>query len=165
MTRQRERTAYHEAGHAVVGFFERPHSVRRITIQPDKDCLGQTIGTLVERLKYLDAPVTDRMRRRIEQEIITLLAGAQSERRFAPKARLGGDFHDVRAASHLAGSLTGSVEATQAYVEYCQVCARDAVTVHWSEIQRVASALLKKTTLLGPELAMILKSARREAQP
>src|SRR5438034_3807239 len=75
----RERTAYHEAGHAVVAWSFAPHSVRRVTIQPDGDRLGKAIETLVERLKYFDAEVSDHMRVRIEQKIITALAGAQAE--------------------------------------------------------------------------------------
>src|SRR2546428_805793 len=80
-----EATAYHEAGHAVVGFFERPHSVRRVTLHWP-DCLWQTTVTLLTRLRYPDAEVSARMRRRIEQQIITLLAGFQAERRFDPDA-------------------------------------------------------------------------------
>ncbi len=88
---------------------------------------------------------------------VLLLAGFEAERRFDPEgARSEWANHDHHTAINLARYLTGSDATLEAYLAYVDVCARELVETHWSEIKAVAAALLKTPTLRGPAIREIV---------
>ena len=137
---ERARTAYHEAGHLVIGmsFGFRCSSV---SIRPDE--LRGSLGRVVPLGGHVGQSVGELSRGSVERWLCVLYAGCAAEIRFAPDARdaareaARGD--DEQAEEHLerAGIANDSTRHL--------LRARNAELVekHWATIESVARALLK----------------------
>ena len=149
-----ERTAYHEAGHAVAAFFEQLR-VRTATIKPDK--VKGSLGHVSHYPKpsfHPDFETDARTERRVLAGVLTYLAGPAAERRATGRAT--GSHDDYRNAMDMASRLCGSNESVGALLRWMWVQARDLVTVHWSFIEAVARALLARRRLSGQEVREII---------
>jgi hypothetical protein len=172
-------TAYHEAGHAVVGFSEGvPTRLIRVSIVPDPEA-----GTLghVSRGKYprvLDTewgedgkprrfyrefnPEFDDphlVDRQLRPRVVECFAGVLAEKRFTGRRHnwLGAE-SDMRIAVGLVDYITGSPRQAQKYTEYLWVVAEDAVVLHWAEIGELAKELLVRKTMTGHETKAFLQA-------
>jgi hypothetical protein len=86
---------------------------------------------------------------RAERDILTYLAGEIAQARFLRKRpRWGhGASSDNDTAVDMAFHLFESKETIEAYLKYCCQRAKDLVDCSWSEIERLAQALVEKRTL------------------
>lgn len=149
--------AYHEAGHAVIAhaFGTRP---KLATIIPHKDSLGRVEHRSPLRGIRLDLDGSDRARLRAERAIMICLAGPIAHRRHNPKAwRRTDGAGDEQLAGDLAIRVCGSDEQATAFLLWLGVTARDMVEAHWSEIERMAAALIERKTLRGPNIITAIR--------
>lgn len=146
---RRDAKAYHEAGHAVVAFFNR-FRIDFATIRRSGDAEGMVM--LKPGRLDLDS-ATPVMRQKVERWIIVTLAGDIAQRKFAPRSsRQWQTTSDRAAAADLALSVCGSGESATAYLAWLQIVTRDIVDGRWPMIDRVARELLAKETISGDEV-------------
>lgn len=154
-----ERTAYHEAGHAVVAFFSRHlGKTKDVTIEPDAQA-----GTLGCHRRWPtpslrpDADVTRRDRLRLEEGIVVFLAGPIAERQRAGRWDHVGADRDRRCAVDMASYLVSGDQKLNALLQRLDVRAERLVHRYWAEIEAVASALLKEPTLKRRRLQEVIQ--------
>jgi ATP-dependent Zn protease len=151
-----EATAYHEAGHAVMGWFlDRRCLKATIMVDNERGSLGHVQH---DRLKRFNPDVKDSpgLRDRIDREIMICLAGMQAEAKVRGKQNWTGASGDHDQAVYLASYRCGDGEETSAYLRWLTVRTRALVrNVLWKQIEGVALALKKSHTLNGEEVTAI----------
>jgi hypothetical protein len=155
--RQLRATAYHKAGHAVAAW----HfglQFKQVTIEPSAN--NETLGHVLHRrsTKWFnpDSDSGDRTRLRAERHIITSFVSQLAEgkiRRRPPRFGMEGD---NKSALDMALHLCGSMKTADAYLNFCCLTSGDLVASHWSEIETVAAALLKRRTLNHEEMLEVI---------
>lgn len=152
-----EKTAYHEAGHAVVSYFL-GRTFKYVTVIPDKD--KQTLGHLrTWRLpKWLqpDIELTPRIKDKIETEIMVKLAGHIAEKKFSKRNNHIGSSDDTNNATSLALYIGGDGKGTTLFLKWIWYCAESQVNIRWENIITVAQTLLKKKKLTEKEVGEII---------
>ncbi len=109
-----ERTAYHEAGHAVAAYL-RHLRFTSISIVPDTGTLGRCEFSETAIVLDLDSSAALRTRRRIETMIIVSLAGVIAESLLTGRHNWRGAHADLHDAARYASLVTASVEELRAY--------------------------------------------------
>lgn len=132
-----EQRAYHEAGHAVVGYCL-GLDLGPATIIPDEEA-----GT--EGVSSSESPVCDGSR--YEGNIVSLYAGGAAQRRFDPTAGDSGCGRDNEEAAALLGDHYDESTLRQR--------AEELVESHWGKIEAVASMLIEEKTLSGDDIGTI----------
>lgn len=157
----RQSTAYHEAGHAVVAFFN-GFRIEYATIRRDGDTAGMVKVKPRGKLDIESAsPV---MRDKVERWIVMTLAGDIAQRKFASRSsRTWQTTADRLTATDLALSVCGSGESATAYIAWLQIVAREIIEARWVFVERVATALLEKETISGNEIRAAIMQGRRGA--
>jgi cell division protease FtsH len=171
----RERTAYHESGHALVGMLTpEADPVRQVTIVPRGIALGVTLSTPdVDRVSYtrqeLEAQIKVALGGRVAEEIVydTITTGAESDiehltriarqmvTRWGMSARLGpiallpseeaGRFPPVSEVSPQTQALID--EEVQRLIDDAHQAVTTLLTDHRAQLDSLASALLAAETL------------------
>jgi ATP-dependent Zn protease len=153
---QREVTAYHEAGHAVVGacFGYLPET---ITITPNADTLGFTGGTpLMLFLTRSDEKAVGLDRARIEYLVVSVTAGIIAEKmvtRRVDHKKASGDYK--RAFELLEQYLVDDLDELVQRFKLLANCARDILECIWPAVAQVAEALIEHETLNSEAFAAI----------
>lgn len=140
MAADRERIAFHEAGHAVVAIHERL-GLRHISIGKEPEC---RTNWQMNRCTGSTAAAQARF----------YVAGYVADRRYALAlaAREGGENeYDFTQALRL---------VDQDYLERLLMEAERIVATHWTQIEAVAGALLEREVLSAFELYKIIISSR-----
>ena len=163
---QIERTAYHEAGHAVA-FIEMRLAFKYVTIVPgcawwsDDAKLGYLQPVAVKGFRP-DRNVDRRTRERAEARIIGLLAGSIAEAKLigqdVPKS---GSRVDLDQAASLAKCFCGSDEEVEAYLESLYVRTKqlfDSPHV-WAAVEALAGELFKHTRVSAVLARKIVRAA------
>jgi len=157
---RRQRTAYHEAGHAVLDW-RLGTRLRRATIiaNPGDQTLGHVLPVKIDR--RFDPSLHDQytVRRRLEPRIVAMMAGVIAERRFTGRRRnwagAESDLHEAQGlALHCLGGNTG--KAFTKYFAWLFEESREWVEAEWPRIEAVAPALLERETLNGRELRGVI---------
>lgn len=165
--RARERTAYHEAGHAVMA-----HvcgiPVKRVSIVEDDEALGHMLGQWERWIAEIDYNVTPMREIRLHKHIMVALAGAAATAIHANYATWRGAGQDLINAAGLADYITGGPEETDALVRWLWIRARTKLEgpPTWAKVEAVAQALLAQEQLSGRAFRAVLDSqwqAQREA--
>ncbi len=171
-------TAYHEAGHAVVGLWEGvPTSLLSVSIVPDREAqtLGHTVRGMYPRVpdikvgedgkphrfyREFNPEFDDRqlVGRRLRPEIVKLFAGPLAEKRFTGRHSWVGAKRDRQAATDLIDHIVGSERQAQKYLAFLWAVAEDAVALHWLEIDALAQELLARKTMTGREIRAFLQA-------
>jgi hypothetical protein len=131
-------TAYHEAGHAVMAL-RLGRRFRYATVRPEEDRLGHVRYYAANYRP--DGGDSDAARLTTEQHILTLLAGAAAERRFAGRTDRVGAKADYERAADLAGYVCGSQEEATAYLRWLSVRTGNTLGVWWGAVVAIAEAL------------------------
>lgn len=175
MTRE-EATAFHEAGHAVVGLRQgSPNRLLEVSIVPDlaAGTLGHvsrgkfprvrdmTLGADGPRHFYRDfnPEVDDRrlVEQRLKPGILSGFAGVIAERRFTGRRHdWAGAAYDLHQATDAIDFIVGSERQAQKYHDYLWVVADDAVTNNWPAIEALALGLLARKRMSGRETRSFL---------
>jgi hypothetical protein len=137
-----ERTAYHEAGHAVASYYLHV-ALSSVTIIPEEDSLGHIKHPKLNNfepewdnsLKVVD---------RAERMILVFFAGQVAEGRFANRHNWKGSREDWHEAVNMASYFAGNNEVLQAYVNYLWARAKTLFNLPWlwAAVEAVAKELL-----------------------
>lgn len=153
-------TAFHEAGHAVMHVLA-GHRLQLVSIKPGEESHGGT--RVVPQFRVPSSgPVSPQTVANVEAAVCILLAGWEAQRRAAPRTVRGhGAVEDSRKAVELIDVLSGSDEEVQAWIRLLEVRTRQRVAHYWRAVTAVATALLEKETLDGPEAGALIHEALR----
>jgi len=154
---QREVTAYHEAGHAVIAYMLRYKPISA-TIVPAHDANGAVKYQSPLRGLRLDVDVTDRTRWKLEHAIIISFAGPLAQRKF--KEHAWRDYHgtfDFQEIERLSLRAVGSSAQATAFTHWLEITTLEMVDNHWTKIERVAKLLHQRERLSGAEIASALR--------
>jgi hypothetical protein len=159
---QREATAYHEAGHAVMVHVE-GYAVLACTIEHGEGMAGGVIwnNPLAVHASELpedhDRPAAMRACARIA------LAGEIAQRRYRPSSwRKHQGRTDREAAVMLAIRLVQSGEQAAALMIGLEQQVRDALATHWRLVEAVAAALVRHGHLSGAVFAVLVDGVAAE---
>jgi ATP-dependent Zn protease len=157
---ERARTAYHEAGHLVVGMLL-GFRCSFVSIRPDET--RGSLGRVVPLETHGDPTTVDLCRRSTEHWLCVLFAGYAAEVRFAPDAREAaregarGDDEQAETLLERAGMANHSTR------HLLRARAAELVEQHWSVIEGVARALLREEEFDADEAERIYgRAALRE---
>lgn len=160
-TKQLTATAYHEAGHAVIAFFER-RKYKSITIIPSGDSEGCVSGFQLIKNFNPDIEVNRRELNYLEKEIDILLAGPVATKLYSG-IKYGGEGSgiDIITVAELACYLYSSDEQINAYFNLMYICMRDRLRVPhiWAAIESLSKALLEQGTISYKKSREIIRGA------
>ena len=158
-------TAYHEAGHAVANWWYRIR-IEKATIIGGEGYAGFVKGKLAVDEIDLSAERaigsmdgSDRARTRMEKDVIALLAGPATQRRFFPRGwRHHHGKSDLRNAIGLIECFAPDNEL-KTYLKLLQIRAKNFVQRRYilPLIEAVAKELLIHRTLTGKQIIAIIK--------
>ncbi len=192
-TEDRERTAYHESGHALVGMLTPgADPVRKISIIPRGMALGVTLSTPdADRVSYsreeLDAKIQVALGGRVAEEVVygKITTGAESDiqqltniaRQMVGRWGMSSKLGPVTVLPSEAQSpfLPGASETSpqtqwlvdqevQHMVESAQATVTQLLTDHRSQLESLARALLAAETLDGPDAYKAAGVAQHKAE-
>jgi ATP-dependent Zn protease len=148
----RRAVAFHEAGHAVVAY-RLGVEVEYVTIVPDHFARAHVaLGDLF----WAHGRGSDRAN--LERAIKIDLAGPLAEVRALGRRR--GGRTDYERASGLARYLAGAAGERE-FLRHMERRIRALIECYWSEIERVAAALLERDELRGAEVKDVIEAPRR----
>lgn len=175
----RERLAYHEAGHALVGHWLQLGAVERVTIEPRGEALGVTyISRDSEDPLYAQAELSNRL--------AMMLVGREAELLVKGSVSSGAS-DDLKRASELAINMVGSLgfsrtfgllsvagvpkellgpdiqaavlTEARAMLEQAQTRCEQLLSSRRGQLDALAQALLQREVLCGDELKALLAEA------
>jgi hypothetical protein len=157
--------AYHEAGHAVIAFFE-SIPIKRVSIVPGDEHRGHVKHADILRSCHPDADRSNRNRLRMERLVRMLLAGIVAQREYRPRSVRHWHSHsDYKNALECIDYFTTSMRETEAYanllhIQVEQTLAREEV---WFIVRRLAARFLEKRELFGREVVQVIHQAMQDA--
>lgn len=159
-----ERVAYHEAGHAVASVLLGV-GLRSVTIVPDagRGTLGLCQGTPPGRGFRPDAAVDGRTMRRLQDQVMVLLAGGIAEYEFTRRHNHRGCDHDYRVAADLAGYACGGGKELEFFLGWLGERVRGLLRnrAHWPAVEALAAALMERRTIGGADARRVIHEAIR----
>jgi ATP-dependent Zn protease len=169
--REKEATAHHEAGHAILSIvLKRP--LVRVSIRPDAEtfrfgiCQGRPC--VPAWLDWEAEDQTPRARRWFERELVVLYAGQVAEAKFLGRAHAPhGAGHDDGTAADFALKFCGqSEDEASAFLGWMYARARTLVNVehHWHGVRRLAEALLEREELSGRSIRKVWHASLDESR-
>ena len=162
----RERTAYHEAGHAVMAFYLHRRIVT-VTIVADEEqgSLGHVRYGQLPPTFDPDVDTSIKTERLIQREVLLCVAGNTAEWLLTGRNNWTGASDDRHKAVQIAGYLCGSNEEIGAYISWLML--RAASILHrpdlWAGVEGLAKALLERDTIGSREIPTIIRASFRQA--
>jgi hypothetical protein len=159
-----EKTAYHEAGHAVAAFYmKRPF--RYVTIEPDEDCLGHIMYKKFRDSFNPEIGSDREIRKPLEKAITTAFAGPIAEQIFSGRKNIVGAKGDLRDALNYAFYLCGSPEETEAYVNWLWIRTKNMIRqpAKWCSVEGLAKELLDYRKIEYMKARRIIKESFEKA--
>jgi hypothetical protein len=155
---ERKATAYHEAGHAVIGaiYGRVPTAVDIIY-----DASGNAGHTLFaadlppEFKRYLNQ--SPEKQRYLEMRVLITLAGTAAHDILCPgRAHDEGDRRDEHDAFEMIDESRSWAQDHSAYLEAMKIKVRKQLTEHWPKVVRIAETLLQQNSISGADLVALL---------
>ncbi|MEW6440720.1 MAG: hypothetical protein AB1640_07245 [bacterium] len=150
-----KRTAYHEAGHAVLAiilpFME---EIASVTIVP----AGEYRGTVRWQTSCYSAAPRTRAEKRTwaEAQIAMFLAGEMAAIVGSGFSDGGPEDKDHTHARQLAETVYEDWSVRVKFLELCQARAEALIREHWKKVDALAIALLRRKTLTGKQVKMVI---------
>ena len=163
-TTAEERTAYHEAGHAVAAYLMH-RRFKHITIVPEGDVLGRVKFSLPNSFRPDHLDTDRRNEKRIETEIIIELAGLVSEGILAGRRNWRGARGDLDSAVNLASYRYFDPELIGKYIEWLLVLTRHMIEAprNWPMVQAVAKELLAQKRVSYSQARRVMRTVQETA--
>lgn len=160
----REATAYHEAGHAIIAW-NLGYQPTTASIEAGNDSVGQVRHENPFPGISFKFDGSDIARLKIERAIMICLAGPLAQKRYRRSSwRRWHGAADYATATELALRACGSNEIASAFLKWLELRTKSLVADHWRTIERVAIALLQRSTLSHDEIAsLVLKPPLQQA--
>lgn len=150
--KQREATAYHEAGHALA-YLLTGWKFKYITIKPDKET--DTIGHLMPYNKgemFWYSMSVERLMNYCRRS----LSGVIAEAIYTKRNNHLGARGDLRKVADMVLSVFGQDGPTvQFFLKFIRSDTRDLLLMNWNKVERIAGDLLKSETLSYQEVLAI----------
>ena len=161
-----ERTAYHEAGHAVAAYVRRLRFTS-ISIIPYRGTLGRCEFSETPVVIDLQSPRIGHARRRVETLIIVSLAGVIAECLLTGRNNWRGAHADLHDAAHYASHVTGSEDELGAYVRWLWEHTRMLLAAPpcWLAVRELAAALLEDQRIGERRARAIISGAIERGAP
>jgi len=161
-----ERTAYHEAGHAVAAYLRRLRFTN-ISIVPYRGTLGRCEFSEAPVIVDLNAHSIERARRRIETLIIVSLAGGVAECLLTGRHNWRGARADLHDATHYASFVTGSDDELGAYVRWLWEHTRMLLNAPpcWLAVRQLAVVLVEDRRVGERRAREIITEALKRGAP
>lgn len=161
-----ERTAYHEAGHAVAAYVRRLRFTS-ISIIPYRGTLGRCEFSETPVIIDLKSPRIGHARRRVETLIIVSLAGVIAECLLTGRNNWRGAHADLHDAADYAAYVTGSEDELGAYVRWLWEHTRMLLAAPpcWLAVQGLAAALLEDRHIGERRARAIISEAIERGAP
>ena len=161
------RTAYHEAGHAVMCWWLRKH-IKGISIIPEGDSLGRIVHGK-PMLKDIEGFNTfwdthSRKHFEIERQIMVSFAGCAAESLLTGRNTRAGSEGDYRQTAGFLFNLTGNdSELATAWGNYLYTKAKSILSmpVCWQAVEALAGELLVRKHIGGRKARQIIQDAMR----
>jgi hypothetical protein len=159
-----ERTAYHEAGHAVAAYL-RHLRFTNVSIVPDRGTLGRCEFSEAPIIIDLSVPPSPRTRARVETLIIVSLAGVIAECLLTGRHNWRGAHADLHDAARYAESLAGSDNEAGTYARWLWEHTRVLLSAPpcWLAIRQLAAALAKERRIGERRARALIASALNPA--
>ena len=147
---RKQRTAYHEAAHVVVGHYCRyAPAIRKVTIIETNEAYGHVAPFQESSFN----PEVKPDLRKIADRITVLLAGNEATRQLTGRYDNRGAVDDSDQAVDLAMRATNTEEEAAAMLRWLRVRAKDLVRVRWLYVRAVAVELLERAHCLAETLS------------
>jgi len=161
-----ERTAYHEAGHAVAAYV-RHLRFTSISIIPYRGTLGRCEFSETPVVIDLQSRRLGQARRRVETLIIVSLAGVIAECLLTGRNNWRGAHADLHDAAHYASHVTGSEDELGAYVRWLWEHTRMLLAAPpcWLAVRELAAALLEDQRIGERRARAIISEAIERGAP
>jgi ATP-dependent Zn protease len=161
-----ERTAYHEAGHAVVAM-KLNQKFHHVTIEPEEGSLGHILHDKLSRRFRPDVEMGFRTREKIENHCLISMAGMAAESKFIGSETWEGGGSDKDRAIVFASYLYFDSEIVGPYILFMRARADSLMRSArvWSQVEAVAAALLEHRTLTWDRVEEIYKAAMFPGRP
>lgn len=158
--------AYHEAGHAVMAYEQRLR-IREVSILPEATSAGHVdrIAAIIGERPDIGR-VTDRVRMKVERDVLVALAGATAQRIRNPRSvRAWHGESDRAVAEGLLAHISPDFEELVAYLNLLDIRARVQLEhfLTWPAVEALAAALLERKVLTGTEARRVIRDAKRAA--
>ena len=161
--RKIESTAYHEAGHAVVGW-DLHTQLTGVTIVASGDALGicqfHKRGNFhLDRSNYMVEDSDWRTFRRVVNVATRFLAGMEAEREFTGRYNYRGASSDYEWASEICHYFSRDDYGPEAdaMIKWLRLRAKNIVQVRWAGVEALARQLLEAKTLKGREAEEVIR--------
>lgn len=156
-----EKTAYHEAGHAIAYHFLNI-SFTKVTIEESKDSYGVAVRKGFSE-KYDPEVNESNLKNRIimEKDIIACMAGEAAEVLLTGRRNLVGASQDYHRAINHASYYIGNNRELEVYIKYMQIRTVNWISqpLHKLALKAVVEKLLVKKTLKVFEVRKIIKES------
>ena len=156
---ERKATAYHEAGHAVIGVVlgRTPTAVDIVYDASGNAGHTQFAPDLPKDFKrYFNQ--TPEKRRYLEMRVLIALAGTAAHDFLCPgRAHDEGDNRDERAAMQMIEESRSWGHDHDRYLETLKIHVREKVTKHWTKIVLTAEMLLRCNRVSGADLISLFR--------
>jgi ATP-dependent Zn protease len=150
------KTAYHEAGHAIVAHFT-GCPIESVSIIDDDESLGRCITPLPEGFQPDDQE--DGSMEVLESHLAVCLAGAAAREILTGETvELMGN--DLDGAIKLMGSLGGNSEQMNAAADEAQRRAKSILEREWAAVEALVGALLERGELDGEQTVAVIEGVR-----
>ena len=154
-----EKTAYHEAGHAIMAFLVR-WKFKYLSIEPGEDSLGhillQGFGSSVD----FEIDSFEKIRTKLEPHIMIEYAGFITQLHLTKRRNFRGATNDFENISDVI-RLCGTQKEAEAYLHWLYIRTEKIITnpQNWNAIKSLAQELLKLKTIKYPLARKIIMKA------
>lgn len=133
---EKERVAYHEAGHTICGFLMSDDSIKKVSILPRGEALGFTIHN-GESDKYLYTP------NEIKNKIICLMGGRAAEELIYGEASSGAA-NDIEKATEIALKMVSELGMSDKGISNCVYILEQNPEFAFEEVNKILTTALEK---------------------
>jgi ATP-dependent Zn protease len=156
----KEETAYHEAGHAVIGFLLGRYPVSVSIVADGKGAVGKTEfeqDAPKGGFRYFDE--SEKKRTYIRTRVLIEVAGTIAhDVKFPGRAHDAGDANDEHWAKQLVTEGVRADDDREGYLSDARQEAESLLKNNWHLVEKVAVALLERKQLSRAELLELCKS-------